>query len=49
MVIPVMIMFLDTHDELADALDRLLRSFADQGRMKMIGEYTPCYEVVQRD
>jgi predicted Rossmann-fold nucleotide-binding protein len=36
-------------NELADALDRLLRSFADQGRMKMIGEYTPCYEVVQRD
>ena len=32
--------------ELTDALDSLLRSFASQGRMKMFGEYTPCYEVV---
>jgi hypothetical protein len=32
--------------ELTDALDALLKSFADQGRMKMSGEYTPCYEVV---
>lgn len=35
--------------ELTDALDRLLRSFADQGRMKLLGEYKPCYEVVSRD
>lgn len=28
------------------ALDALLRSFVDQQRMKMSGEYRPCYEVV---
>ena len=31
---------------LASALDRLLRSFAAQGRMKLHGAYQPCYEVV---
>lgn len=31
--------------ELTDALDSLLQSFAAQGRMKLIGEYTPCYTV----
>ena len=33
--------------ELTDALDRLLRSFADQGRMRLVGEYTPCYDVIE--
>jgi len=28
------------------ALDALLRSFVDQQRMKMSGEYRPCYEVI---
>ena len=32
--------------QLAAALDRLLRGFAAQGRMKLHGEYQPCYEVV---
>ena len=32
--------------ELTDALDSLLASFANQGRMKLVGEYSPCYEVV---
>ncbi len=32
--------------ELTDALDRLLRSFATSGRMRLHGEYEPCYEVV---
>ena len=32
--------------ELTDALDRLLRSFANSGRMRLHGEYEPCYQVV---
>jgi predicted Rossmann-fold nucleotide-binding protein len=32
--------------ELIGALDHLLASFATQGRMKLAGEYSPCYEVV---
>jgi hypothetical protein len=28
------------------ALDALLRAFVDQRRMKMVGEYRPCYRVV---
>ena len=32
--------------ELTDALDALLSEFVSQGRMKMHGEYTPCYEVI---
>ena len=31
--------------EFTDALDRLLTSFIDQGRMRLLGEYVPCYEV----
>ena len=31
---------------LVDALDNLLKQFASQGRMKLHGEYKPCYEVV---
>ena len=30
---------------LIDALDHLLRQFAAQGRMKLHGDYAPCYEV----
>ena len=32
--------------KLVDALDHLLTQFAVQGRMKLSGEYEPCYEVV---
>ena len=32
--------------EILDALDRLLRDFVAQRRMKLSGEYTPCYELV---
>ncbi len=32
--------------ELTDALDKLLRGFAEQGRMQLHGEYKPCYEVL---
>jgi hypothetical protein len=28
------------------ALDALLRAFVDQRRMKLVGEYRPCYRVV---
>ena len=31
---------------LVDALDNLLKQFASQGRMKLHGEYKPCYEVM---
>lgn len=31
--------------ELTDALDQMLQRFSEQGRMKLHGEYTPCYEV----
>ena len=37
---------LHADEELTDALDRLLQSFIEQGRMRLLGEYTPCYEVV---
>lgn len=33
--------------QMMDALDALLRSFVDQRRMKISGDYTPCYEVVR--
>ena len=33
--------------QMMDALDALLRSFVAQRRMKISGEYTPCYEVVR--
>ncbi len=33
--------------DLTDGLDHLLRGFADQGRMRLLGEYTPCYEVIE--
>jgi predicted Rossmann-fold nucleotide-binding protein len=32
--------------EITDALDALLVSFAEQGRMRLIGKYMPCYEVI---
>jgi len=32
--------------ELMDAMDELLTSFAKQGRMKVKGDYIPCYEIV---
>ena len=35
--------------DLMDALDHLLKSFARQGRMKLHGDYIPCYEVVASD
>ena len=31
--------------EIMDALDALLTSFKDQQRMKLVGEYIPCYEL----
>ncbi|MFT7651419.1 MAG: putative Rossmann-fold nucleotide-binding protein [Limisphaerales bacterium] len=31
---------------LVEALDKLLTAFSAQGRMKLHGEYSPCYEVV---
>ncbi|MDG2278593.1 MAG: nucleotide 5'-monophosphate nucleosidase PpnN [Pseudomonadales bacterium] len=34
---------------LIDALDRLLQQFVVQGRMKLNGEYEPCYEVTPLD
>ena len=33
--------------EIMHAMDDLLRKMADQGRMKISGEYTPCYEIVK--
>jgi hypothetical protein len=32
--------------DIMQALDALLRAFVDQRRMKMVGEYRPCYRVV---
>src|SRR5690606_35410284 len=37
---------IDGEAEIMRALDGLLRAFVAQGRMKMSGEYRPCYEVV---
>ena len=37
---------LHADEELTDGLDRLLQSFIEQGRMRLLGEYTPCYEVI---
>ncbi|MFA5685256.1 MAG: nucleotide 5'-monophosphate nucleosidase PpnN [Lysobacteraceae bacterium] len=37
---------IDGEPEIMRALDALLRSFVAQQRMKMSGEYQPCYEVV---
>jgi len=37
---------LDGDPELMKSLDSLLASFVDQGRMKLSGEYTPCYELL---
>lgn len=36
---------IDGDPEIMRALDRLLRAFVDQRRMKMSGEYRPCYVV----
>ncbi len=36
----------DTH--FTGALDNLLKKFIAQGRMKLAGEYTPCYRVIGR-
>lgn len=33
--------------ELMSAMDELLNSFARQGRMKVKGDYVPCYEIVK--
>ena len=33
-------------DELMEAMDKLLTSFIQQGRMKVEGSYTPCYQIV---
>ncbi|WP_063370443.1 nucleotide 5'-monophosphate nucleosidase PpnN [Sedimenticola thiotaurini] len=33
--------------ELMNAMDELLTSFAQQGRMKVKGDYVPCYEIVK--
>jgi len=33
-------------EDLIRALDELLSSFATQGRMKLLGDYSPCYQVV---
>ncbi len=32
--------------EVMQAMDRLLQKFIEQGRMKLDGNYTPCYEIV---
>jgi hypothetical protein len=32
--------------DMMQALDALLRAFVEQRRMKISGEYRPCYEVV---
>jgi predicted Rossmann-fold nucleotide-binding protein len=37
---------IDGEPEIMRALDALLRAFVAQNRMKMSGEYRPCYEVV---
>ena len=37
---------LDGDPELMKSLDSLLASFVEQGRMKLSGEYTPCYELL---
>lgn len=39
---------LTADSQLTAALDHLLRGFAAQGRMKLSGEYLPCYEVVAK-
>ena len=39
---------IDGEPEIMRALDALLRSFVSQQRMKMSGEYRPCYEVAAR-
>jgi pyrimidine/purine-5'-nucleotide nucleosidase len=36
-------------DKVAQALNTLLNAFREQGRMKMEGEYTPCYDIVSRN
>ncbi|NKB97267.1 MAG: DUF3412 domain-containing protein [Pseudomonadales bacterium] len=40
---------LHADDVLISALDRLLQQFAAQGRMKLHGDYEPCYEVMPLD
>ena len=32
--------------QIMQALDALLRAFVEQRRMKMVGEYQPCYRVL---
>ena len=39
---------LHADEVLGAALNRLLKSYAEQGRMKLHGEYRPCFEVVTR-
>lgn len=34
-------------NEIMQAMDKLLTSMADQGRMKINGKYTPCYEIAK--
>lgn len=34
--------------EIMESLDKLLASFVEQKRMKLSGEYTPCYELVSQ-
>ncbi|MES9946256.1 MAG: pyrimidine/purine nucleotide monophosphate nucleosidase domain-containing protein, partial [Candidatus Thiodiazotropha sp.] len=33
--------------EIVTAMDRLLIAFAEQNRMKLQGDYSPCYQLVQ--
>jgi hypothetical protein len=37
---------IDGEPEIMRALDALLQAFVAQGRMKMSGEYRPCYRVL---
>ena len=37
---------LQADEILVHALENLLKQFASQGRMKLHGEYKPCYEVI---
>jgi len=39
---------LDGDPELMASLDVLLKSFVEQNRMKLSGDYTPCYQLVSR-
>jgi len=39
---------LDGDPQIMKSLDKLLSSFADQRRMKLSGEYIPCYELITK-